>query len=130
MTDKHADLFAELDAIADVLREELGRACFDDLQIEFRRRQKARLPDLTREQWFDLFHEWLKHHLAKQQAELAEIRRRMLELDAERHALLRDLPRGEPFRCPCGELIYSWSPEIEWPHREHVFVAGLDRLTK
>jgi hypothetical protein len=29
--------------------------------------------------------------------------------------------------CPCGEVIYSWSLEMERLHAEHIYLAQFDR---
>ena len=126
MSDSEPGLFTEMDEIADEARKSPLHVLEDD-QIAFIHLIRDRRPDLTREQRADLFDEWRRHYLARQRAELARGRIELLMLDAQRQALLRDLPRGEPFRCPCGELIYSWSKETERLHAEHVMIAGLDR---
>lgn len=64
--------------------------------------------------------------IARLEVELAACRAQMLALDAERRELIKGLPRGQPWRCPCGELIYSWDAATERLHGEHIFVASLD----
>ena len=44
----------EMDAIADELRKNPLHICDDD-QIAFRQLQKLRMPDLSKEQWLELF---------------------------------------------------------------------------
>jgi hypothetical protein len=122
------DLFAAMDELADAGRRSELHVLEDD-QIAFIHLTRERRPDLSREQRDQLFPKWQKHYYAKQRAELARGRMELLMRDAERQALLRDLPPAEPFRCPCGELIYSWSKEAERLHAEHVMIAGLDRQT-
>jgi hypothetical protein len=58
-------LFAEMDTIADALRRnnpDLG-GLSGELQLEFRQLQKRRMPELTKEQFLDLFQEWLPRAL-------------------------------------------------------------------
>src|SRR5262245_18849294 len=50
-------LISDMDARADAMREERGRV-LEDFQMEFRRLQQARHPDLTEPQWSDLFDVW------------------------------------------------------------------------
>jgi|AmaraimetFIIA100_FD_contig_71_2521151_length_560_multi_3_in_0_out_0_2 hypothetical protein len=57
------DLFAEMDQIADELRRDPRHIPGDD-QIAFRQVQRVRLPDLSREQWTDLFALWREHDRA------------------------------------------------------------------
>jgi hypothetical protein len=55
------DLFTEMDAAADLLREtspELRESLSDELQLEFRQLQKKRMPQLSKEEFLDLFHTW------------------------------------------------------------------------
>jgi hypothetical protein len=68
--------------------------------------------------------------LAELEAELAKTCAKIIELDKERCALIGQLEHGAPLVCPCGELIYSWSPEVEAIHQEHVLIVGLDKLVR
>jgi len=70
------------------------------------------------------------HQIAETEAELAATRARLIEVDRARIELIKQLPTGEPFVCPCGEVGDPSDPEFERIHREHVFVAGLDQLTR
>ena len=75
-----SDLFSEMDRAADLLREtnpELRASLSDELQLEFRQVQKKRMPQLNKDEFLDLFHTWREHYLAKLEAELAAVRKRM-----------------------------------------------------
>ena len=81
------DLFDEMDKIADILRGDPLHVP-EDCQIAFRQLQKKRLPDLTKEQFLDLFARWQQHNLNYLRAELAQERANLIALDRERRDLL------------------------------------------
>jgi hypothetical protein len=105
------DLFAEMDAAAAAMASP-GR---DDLQVEFRQIVRAR-GEVT-DQWLKLFDRWFEHHVGL-------IRNKHAEAHARINAFITQaagtLPPGDPYRCPCGEVIYRWSLEMERLHAEHI----------
>jgi hypothetical protein len=114
------DLFAEVDAAAAAM----AAPDRDDLQIEFRAILLAR--GEATDQWLALFDRWFERHLVNLRNAHAEAAAR---INAFIEAAAGTLPPGDPYRCPCGEVIYNWSPEMERLHAEHIYSAGLDRST-
>src|SRR5215472_1054655 len=95
------DLFAEMDAIADALRENdptLRESLCDELQIEFRQLQRRRIPSLSKDEFLDLFGVWLDQYLAKLEASLAELRERIAANDCEMRRLIAERRRLDPSR--------------------------------
>ena len=129
------DLFSEMDAAADMLRENnptLRDSLSDERQLEFRQLQKKRMPQLSKEQFLDLFHEWRDHYLARLEIELAEVRKRMAENDCKLAELRRR--RGNStdtnrFVCKCGEVIADpLDPEQMKIHQPHFIAASLPQV--
>jgi hypothetical protein len=52
---------------------------------------------------------------------------RMIEIRDKQRGSCRP---GAPFRCLCGAVGDPFNPGSEKMHREHVFVARSDRLTR
>jgi hypothetical protein len=67
------DLFDEMDRLADLLRSDPLHVP-EDNQIAFRQLQKKRLPDLTKQQFLNLFDLWQQHSINQVRAELAQER--------------------------------------------------------
>lgn len=65
----------------------VGSTFLDDLQIEFRQLQRAHHPDLSKEQWLELFRVWLEHYRARLEAERAARHARLDALWEERCSL-------------------------------------------
>jgi hypothetical protein len=130
------DLFAEMDHLADVLRENdptLRESLCDELQLEFRQLQKRRMPTLSKDEFLDLFHVWLDHYLAKLEISLAEVRNRIAVGDRELQRLIAERHRLDPSRdvfiCVCGEVIADpFSAEALEKHSPHFVAASLDRV--
>jgi hypothetical protein len=80
-------LFDEMDEIADELRENPEHVLGDD-EIAFRQLQKFRCPDLSKQQFRDLFVEWRDRYLARLLIERDELRARSAKLRAEQAALI------------------------------------------
>jgi hypothetical protein len=81
-----ADFLTEMDTIADELRENPKHIADDD-QIAFRQLQRLRLPDLSTQQFLDLFAVWRDRYQARQDAKAAETSARLTALWAERDSL-------------------------------------------
>jgi hypothetical protein len=62
-----ADFLTEMDTIADELRKN-PKHIADDEQIAFRQLQRLRLPDLSTQQFLDLFAVWRDRYQARQDA--------------------------------------------------------------
>jgi hypothetical protein len=133
------DLFAEMDAIADALRESdptLRESLCDELQLEFRQHQKRRMPTLSKGEFCDLFGIWLDQYRAKLEAELAELRKRiaandceMRRLIAERHKPGNSTDARDHFVCRCGAIIDDPAdPKMLELHGPHFQAASLDRV--
>ena len=101
---------------------------FGDLQTEFRQVQKARVPDLSNEEWLNLFGVWLDRYLARWDVQRVKTYARMLKLAEE---LRKEMPRQQPFRCVCGAVLDDpFAPgvvEIPRAAEPHVQAAALDR---
>ena len=80
------DLFTEMDAIADELRAHPAHIPADN-QIAFRQLQKVRLPELTQQEWLDLFALWRDHYHARLATKESERRARLAQLWEEHAAL-------------------------------------------
>ena len=138
------DLFAEMDHVADVLRENdpsLRESLSDELQLEFRALQKRRMPELSKDEFLDLFDAWRCGYLARLEAELAALRRRMAENDRELAPLIAEQRRrnvrshdataqaDDVFICRCGEIIADpFDPEQMRIHQPHVIAASLPQV--
>jgi hypothetical protein len=112
------DLFAEMDAAAAAM----PAPDRDDLQIEFRAILLAR-GEVT-DQWLGLFDRWFAHYVADLRTRHAEAHARITAFIAQSAGTL---PPGDPYRCPCGAVIHSWSTEMERLHAEHIYLAQFDR---
>ena len=135
-----SDLFSEMDRAADLLHEtnpELRASLSDELQLEFRQVQKKRMPQLNKDEFLDLFHTWREHYLAKLEAELAAVRKRMAENDRQLAALVAELrrrnkttsSRDDVFVCKCGEVIADpFDPEQMRIHQPHFIAASLPQV--
>src|SRR5262249_39789181 len=75
-----------MDAIADELRSNPLHIPGDD-QIAFRQLQRVRLPDLSEQEWLDLFQLWREHYQARLKAKEAALHERLAQLWEERDAL-------------------------------------------
>jgi hypothetical protein len=96
------DLFTEMESAADALRASnpnLRVGLADDLQILFREIQKARRPELSKEEWLELFNVWLARYAAKMQAERDATLAKMKDII---ETAVRINPTSPPFRCVCG----------------------------
>src|SRR5262249_40056558 len=82
-------LFGEMDAVADELRGD-PRHTPDDDQLAFRQLQRARLPDLSEQEWLDLFDVWRDHYRARLEAQAVARSAHMAKLWEERDALLTE----------------------------------------
>jgi len=80
------NLFAEMDAIADELRTHEAHIPDDD-QVAWRQLQRARLPNLSRQEWLYLFALWCDHYRARRDAKAAARSERLAQLCEERDAL-------------------------------------------
>ena len=85
---------------------------------------RARRPDLSRETWLELFEIWFERHLGSIRNRHAEAHARVTAFIAQAAGTL---PPGDPFVCPCGEVIYGWSQEMDRLHAEHIYRAQFDR---
>jgi hypothetical protein len=110
------NLFKEMDAIADAARAHNPLHSAADDQIAFRQLQEERYPDLTKQQWLELFDAWCEHYVAKltaQRDQLMQSMSRFTQMTAWK------LPSGAPFVCVCGEEIDPSDPAMEADHRPH-----------
>lgn len=118
------DLFTEMDSAADALRASnpnLRVGLADDLQILFREIQKARRPELSKDEWLDLFKVSLERYAAKMQAErdatLAKI-----------NDIIETAARINPptlFKCACGALLENpGDPAVMAVHVPHCVAAS------
>jgi hypothetical protein len=114
-------LFKDMDAIADDPAHDPA-----DYQIAFRRLQKERFPNLTREQFLDLFKLWGESYSDKLEAAHKEAVRKVI---AFAEAAAKIVPRGKPFVCVCGVKGDPSDPAFERIHAPHVCLAGLDKIT-
>jgi hypothetical protein len=129
-------LFAEMDAIADALRESdptLRESLCDELQLEFRQLQRRRMPDLSKDEFLDLFHVWRDRYLARLEAGLAELRKRIAANDRELRRLVAERRKLDPSRdgfvCKCGEVIDDpFDPKMLELHGPHFQAASLERV--
>ena len=87
-------LFDEMDEIAGELRENPEHVLGDD-EIAFRDLQRVRHPDLSKQQFRDLFAVWQDRYLARLLLEQAELRASLAKLRAEQAALIAKL-NGSP----------------------------------
>jgi hypothetical protein len=88
-------LFAEMDTIADELRTHGGH-CPDDDQIAFYQLVRVRRPDLTKEQWLDLFEVWRLHDDARRHVKKEKNQLRAIALWRERCKLVALRPFLSP----------------------------------
>ena len=120
MTD-HATMFDEMDQAADaMLSANPDMVVLGDLQIEFRAIQKARMPDLNKDEWLDLFATWHESYTARLKAKHDDAIARLI-------AMRYKLPPGKTFICPCGASLRSFGPEEAALHGEHIFLAQFDQ---
>jgi hypothetical protein len=92
-----ADFFTEMDKIADELREHPKHIADDD-EIAFRQLQQLRKPELSVQQFRDLFAVWRDRYQARQDAKAAETPARLAALWSERDTLFTkraSMPPGE-----------------------------------
>jgi len=89
------DLFTEMDEIADEIRTNPEHIEADD-EIAFRDLQRVRRPDLSREEFRDLFDVWRDHYLARQNARVIEQRARIVQLREQRDELFAERAVAPP----------------------------------
>jgi len=75
-----------MDAIADELRTHEAHIPDDD-QVAWRQLQRARLPNLSRQEWLYLFALWCDHYRARRDAKAAARSERLAQLCEERDTL-------------------------------------------
>ena len=80
-------LFDEMDEIAGELRENPEHVLGDD-EIAFRDLQRRRRPDLSKQEFRDLFEEWRDRYFARLLIERAELRACLAKLRDEQAALI------------------------------------------
>ena len=98
MTEQNlTSLFDEMDAIDGELNRD-PTYVREDSQIAFRALQKKALPDLTKEEFLNLFRLWEQRKIDQLRAELAKTRAALAAADRERHKLIieRDICIGLP----------------------------------
>jgi len=83
------DLFTEMDEIADEIRSNPEHIAGDD-QIAFRDLQHRRRPDLSKQEFRDLFAVWRDHYRARCQIKQSERRARFAKLCEERDELFAE----------------------------------------
>lgn len=119
--ERNANLFAEMDKIADELRKD-PMWVPEDEQIAFRRLTRDYL---TREQSADLFMVWSLHNLGKMKIEIAKTREHIVE---QRKALFGDHQGGRAFLCACGVMLEdAFDVRTMMEHRPHMLAAGVLR---
>ena len=79
-------LFAQMDAVADSIRKNPMHVNDDD-QFAFRQLQKMLLPDLSRDEFLDMYMLWNEHYAGKQFIDEDEQAVRFEELCGERELL-------------------------------------------
>lgn len=80
-------LFAEMDAVADGYRRPFAEDIREILRVEFRFLQRRRQPELTTEQWQDLFSVWFDHWRGGEEVKQTQMRERGEQLLAQRNEL-------------------------------------------
>ena len=96
------------------------------------------MPQLSKEQFLDLFHEWRDHYLARLEVELATTRKRMAENDCKlrqpmdeqrRRVSNRTTSLNDVFTCACGEVIADpLDPKMLELHGPHFQAASLPQV--
>ena len=88
-----------------------------ELWMDFRQLQRARVPEVTREQSAQLFEVWLLRHTARLQARIDANMKKLW--DTIDHASIN--PPSAPFRCVCGTTTDNPAdPDFMRVHVPHV----------
>ena len=83
---------------------------FGDIQIEFRQVQKPSVPDLSKEEWLNMFGVWLDRYPARSYKRAEGLR--------------TEMPRQQPFRYVCGAVLDDpFAPDVVKLHQPHVMAA-------
>jgi len=115
-------LFDAMDYTADMLRATNRDYYPADDQLVFRRLQKQRVPDLTREEFQTLFAEWQERYAARTKIELERAKANLMAI-AEEHA--KHAPPAPPFKCVCGaETKDPLDPGFMAVHQPHFQAAS------
>jgi hypothetical protein len=89
------DLFTEMDEIADELRTNPEHIAGDD-EIAFRDLQRKRRPDLSKQEFRDLFAVWRDHYRARCEIKKSERRARIEQLSKQREELFAERAMAPP----------------------------------
>jgi hypothetical protein len=87
--DPTMNLFDEMDQIADECRANAEHIEGDD-QIAFRQRQRKRFPNLSNEEFHNVFAVWREHYQARRNAQEIEKRERIAKLCEQRDELFAE----------------------------------------